>query len=90
MRLITKYSDSDLLIGCSIGVFVPLYFALFNHFAICVKTLFMIIENHTCFSVIKIAIIASTLFTAYIKRNKQKKQYDNIFLYSIFLIKTKE
>ena len=90
MRLITKYSDSDLLIGCSIGVFVPLCFSVFYHFAICVKTLFMIIENLTCFSVIKIAIIAGFLFTACKTSNKQKKQYDNIFHFSIFESKTNE
>lgn len=90
MRLITKYSDSDLLIGCGIGVFVPLCFAIFNHFAICVKTLFMIIENLTCFSVIKIAIIAGFLFTTCKTSNKQKKQYDNIFHFSIFESKTNE
>jgi len=90
MRLITKYSDSDLLIGCSIGVFIPLCFAVFNHFAICVKTLFMIIENLTCFSIIKIAIIAGFLLTTCKTSNKQKKQYDNIFHFSIFESKNNE
>lgn len=50
----------------------------------------MIIENLTCFSIIKIAIIACFLLTTCKTSNKQKKQYDNIFHFSIFESKTNE